>query len=123
MIRKTRGSLKPHNSSIVLNLKPVLAARNIMHPTAFLIKIGINNSTAVKMLKGEAVQVNFRQLTTLCLNLNCTPNDLFALRDMQLPEQHALQVIKPLISEEDSLSITEWLAGKSIREIRELMKE
>jgi DNA-binding Xre family transcriptional regulator len=38
-----------------------------------------------KMLKGEAVQINFRQLTTLCENLNCTPNDLFSLRGMQLP--------------------------------------
>jgi DNA-binding Xre family transcriptional regulator len=123
MIKKTRGSLKPHNSSIVLNLKPVLAARNIMHPTAFLIKIGINNSTAGKMLKGEAVQLNFRQLTQLCMNLNCTPNDLFALRNMELPVDHALKVIKPLISEEDSISITEWLAGKSIKEIREMMKE
>lgn len=54
--------------------------------------------------------------------MNCTPNDLFALREMQLPENHALHELKPLIPEEDSQSITEWLAGKSIEQIQELMK-
>ena len=74
--RKKRGTLKPHKSSIVLDLKPILVARNILHPSAYLLKIGVNSFTANKMLKGEAVQINFRQLTTLCLHLNCTPNDL-----------------------------------------------
>lgn len=122
MTPKTRGSLKPYNSSIVLNLKPILAARNILHPIAFLIKIGISNNTARKMLRGDAVQLSFRQLTQLCMNLNCTPNDLLALRHMELPAHHALRAIKPLLAEEERINVTEWLAGKSIEEIRELMK-
>lgn len=120
--RKKRGTLKPHKSSIVLDLKPVLAARNIIHPSAYLLKIGINNNTANKMLKGEAVQLNFRQLTLLCLNLNCTPNDLFVLRDMELPENHALHKL-PAISQEPTPSIDEWLAGKSIEEVQELVRK
>lgn len=123
MIHKKRGNLKPHKSSIVLNLAPVLAARNIIHPTAYLIKIGINNTTAGKMLRGDAVQVNFRQLTALCLNLNCTPNDLFALREMQLPEAHALQELRLVTPEEDSLSVNEWLAGKTVEEIAALLRK
>jgi DNA-binding Xre family transcriptional regulator len=121
--RKKRGNLKPHNSSIVLNLKPVFAARNIMHPTAYLIKIGINSATASKILRGDAVQVNFRQLTTLCLNLNCTPNDLFALRDMQLPESHALQVLHSVTQEDGMMTVNDWLAGKTVEEVRELLRK
>jgi DNA-binding Xre family transcriptional regulator len=118
---KKRGTLKPHNSSIVLHLKPILAARNILHPSAYLIKIGVNNYTANKMLHGEAVQINFRQLTALCENLNCTPNDLLALRQMTLPENHALHALKPL-TQTMPTSVTEWLNGKSLSEIEELMK-
>jgi DNA-binding Xre family transcriptional regulator len=121
-MRKKRKSIQIPKSSIVLNLKPILAARNIIHPSAFLIKIGINPTSGNKMLRGEAVQINFDQLTKLCLNLNCEPNELFALREMQLPEQHALHNIKPLAIAEDPANITKWLAGKSVEEIRELMK-
>lgn len=120
--RKKRGTLKPHKSSIVLDLKPTLLARNILHPSAYLIKIGINSRTANKMLKGEAVQINFRQLTTLCLHLNCTPNDLMALRQMDLPETHALNALK-VLSETTPTTVTEWLKGKTLAEIEAMMKE
>lgn len=122
MIRKKkRGTLKPNKSSIVLDLKTVLTTRGITHPTTFLLKIGINNNSANKMLKGEAVQVNMKQLTALCLNLNCTPNDLFALRSMELPEHHALTSLQAYEPKADELTIKEWLAGKSVEEVRELM--
>jgi DNA-binding Xre family transcriptional regulator len=119
--RKKRGNLKPHKSSIVLDLKPILVARNILHPTAYLLKIGINSNTANKMLKGEAVLVSLRQLTTLCQNLNCTPNDLMALREMDLPETHALHALK-VQTQILPTSLTEWLKGKTLSEIEALMK-
>ena len=120
MLRKKRGTLNPHKSSIVLHLAPILAARNILHPSAYLIKIGINNSSANKMLKGEAVQINLRQLTTLCTHLNCTPNDLFALREMQFTTPHELQKL-PVLSEVPLPTISDFLAGKSLAEVRELL--
>lgn len=95
---KRKGVTVPQ-SSIVLHLVPILTARNILHPSAFLIKIGFNNSTATKMLKGKAVQVNFRQLTSLCLHLNCTPNDLFALRDLVPPVGHQLEKLQTINDE------------------------
>ena len=120
--RKKRGNLKPNKSSILLDLKPTLLARNILHPSAYLIKIGINSNTANKMLKGKAVQVSFRQLTLLCENLNCTPNDLMVLRQMTLPENHALHALK---TQTDTLptTVTEWLKGKSLTEIEALLKD
>lgn len=119
--RKKRGNLKPNKSSILLDLKPTLASRNILHPSAFLIKIGINSNTANKMLKGKAVQVSFKQLTTLCLHLNCTPNDLMALREMNLPETHALNALK-VLTEEAPTTVTDWLKGKTLAEIEAMMK-
>ena len=116
--RKKRGTLKPHNSSIILNLEPILKMRNITHPTAYLMKIGINNTAAVKMLKGEAVQFNFRQLTTLCQHLNCTPNDLLETREMALPAGHALEALAP---KESLMSVKEFLDGKSVEEVNALL--
>lgn len=52
-----------------------------------------------------------------------TRGNLLALRSMKLPAHHALQVIKPLMADEEHISITKWLDGKSIEEISELMKE
>jgi DNA-binding Xre family transcriptional regulator len=89
--KKKRGTLKPNSSSIVLHLQPILMARNITKPYTYLTGIGISNNSVNKMLKGEAVQINFKQLTTLCTHLNCTPNDLFALRDLTPLPGHQLE--------------------------------
>ena len=122
LYRKKRGTLKPHHSSIVLNLKPVFAARNIKHPTAYLIGIGINNSTVSKMLRGDAVQVNFRQLTTMCINLKCTPNELFALRDLPLPKSHPLQKLRQFEPDKNQMTVDEFLSGKTVEEVEALLK-
>lgn len=121
MLRKKRGTLQPPQSSIVLHLKPILKARGIIHPSAYLLKIGINSFTANKMLQGKAVQLNFKQLTTLCTHLNCTPNDLLALRKIDLPTQHALHTLQNL-TDEPLPDISKWLQSKTIEEVRELMK-
>jgi DNA-binding Xre family transcriptional regulator len=118
--RKKRGTLKPHNSSIVLDLSTLFTTRNIQTPLTFLLKSGISNTSAQKMLNGKSVQINFRQLTSLCMAFNCAPNDLFALRKMDLPENHALQVIRDL-NAAPLQSIDEWMKGKSVQEIAELL--
>ena len=73
------------------------------------------------MLKGEAVQFNFRQLTTLCTHLNCTPNDLFALRDMALPENHQLNQLQHIADNIENPST--YFEDKSLHEIREILKK
>lgn len=118
---KKRGSINVPQCSIVLNLEPILAARNIKTPYAYLVQQGINGNSVQKMLNGTSVQLNYDQLTKLCVSLNCTPNDLFATRDLQLPIEHALQSLK-VLSKENVLSITDWLAGKTLEEIEEIMK-
>ena len=120
MRKLKRGNLTPHPSSIILNLKPILMARSITFPVAYLIKLGINNTSAIKILKGEAVQINFRQLTALCMNLNCTPNDLFSLRDMTLPDHHQLHALRKV--EDAMVNPLTVFEGKSLKEIREFAK-
>jgi hypothetical protein len=106
-----------------LPLELVFAACNMIHPAAYLIKIGINSATASKMLRGDAVQLNFRQLSTLCLNLNCAPNDLLALGEMQLPEHHGLKTIRTLVPDQAPISINDCLTGKTVEEVQELLRK
>lgn len=117
-----RKSVQINKSSIVLNLHPVFKARNIPHPNAYLIKLGISRGSANKMLKGEIVQLNFNQLTLLCTSLNCSPNDLFALREMSLPENHELNKVKQLMPKDETLSVQEWLNKKSVDEVQEILR-
>ena len=121
MIRNKRGSLQPNKNSLVLDLKPILAARSIAYSTTYLTKIGLNNVSVGKMLKGEAVQINLKQLTTLCTHLNCTPNDLFSLREMHLETNHQLLKLRTLGDEVlNPLSVFE---GKSMDEIETMLEE
>ncbi len=118
MIRpKKRGTLKPNASSVVLNIVPILKIRKITTPFAYLLKLGISSASVNKMLSGKSVQINFKQLTSLCVALNCTPNDLFALREMSLPEQHQLNKLT-VFEEKPVASFEETLHWKSIEEVK-----
>jgi DNA-binding Xre family transcriptional regulator len=121
MLRNKRGKLTPAESSIVLDLRPILVARNITNPLTFLLKMGIVNNSAIKMLKGEAVQINFNQLTKLCLNLNCTPNDLFALRKMTLSINHQLHQIREI--EKEIINPYDAYKAMSLQEIEGMKSE
>lgn len=118
-----RKNININTSSIVLNLAPVFKARNILHPNAYLIKLGISRGSANKMLSGEIVQLNFNQMTLLCTSLNRSPNDLFALRDITLPENHELNKVRPLKSTDKTISVEKWLNAKSVGEVQEILKE
>ena len=119
MLRKKKhASISIPQSAVVLHLTPIMAARNIKNKHGYLVTMGINNVTAQKMLKGTSVQVNYDQLTKLCLTLNCTPNDLFALRDLVPPENHQLHKLQPLSQE--AVNPASFFEGKSLDEIRAL---
>ena len=119
MLRKKKhASISIPQSAVVLHLTPIMAARNIKNKHGYLVTMGINNVTAQKMLKGTSVQVNYDQLTKLCLTLNCTPNDLFALRDLVPPANHQLHKLQPLSQE--AVNPASFFEGKSLDEIRAL---
>ena len=119
--KKKRTAVVIAQSSIILDLSHILMARNIRTPYTFLTRIGINTMTAQKILRGESIQLNYNHLTALCLHLNCTPNDLFARRDMELANGHALHAL-PIYTSSPTKTIDEWLATKSVQEIEEMMK-
>lgn len=119
--KKKRGTLQPNPNSLVLDLKPILAIRNIKFPSAYFLKLGLSSSTISKLLKGEMVQINFRQLTLLCTSLNCTPNDIIARRNLNLPPEHELNKLPELSTTEEVLSVEEWLKDQSLEDLKGLL--
>ena len=122
MLKHKRKSIHIPQSTILLDIMHVLKLRNITKPIAYLVKLGINSVSAQNLVHGKTVQINYHLLTKLCVALNCTPNDLFVLRDMQLPENHALHQLKTMEAASKVTTINDWLIGKSVEEVEALLK-
>lgn len=62
---------------LVLDLTPVLNARNITKPYSFLVKGGLTHHTATNILNKYSRQLHINNLGLLCKMLCCEPSDLF----------------------------------------------
>lgn len=76
------------------NPKNIFSLRGIEKTTAFLVRLGMDYSTASRFLKSKSQFVKIKDIEKLCIALNCTPNDLFewhADANTILPETHSLK--------------------------------
>lgn len=65
--------------------------------SAFLRGIGFNYDTAKAIVSGRRQEFTYYQIEILCMNLHCTPSDLFIYqpeRHHKLPADHPLLRIK-----------------------------
>lgn len=63
---------------LVLKLKEYLTESGKQEPLKFLVKsLGIKKGKAYKLLNGKQQSINHADLSKLCLELQCTPNDLY----------------------------------------------
>jgi DNA-binding Xre family transcriptional regulator len=78
-----------------LNLEPVLSARGITTPFAYLVRIGFTSHSASVIINNpKAIKVSHIEL--LCLKLNCEPSDLFTWipdKNNLISENHALRKV------------------------------
>ena len=71
--------------------------RGIDNPVSFMVKNGINRSTASNLYRGKVEFVRLEHLDKLCTLLRCTPNDLLSWTpDAKgvLDEDHPLTALK-----------------------------
>ncbi len=62
----------------MLSFRPgrVFHLRDVKNPVTFMMKNGINRSTASNLFRGQVTFIRLEHLERLCLLLRCTPNDL-----------------------------------------------
>lgn len=81
---------------IKLNLQPIFKIKGITKPVKYLVDKGHSGSYANGVVNDKLLSIPFWKLEMLCIDFNCTPNDLFDFipeKDQQLPENHALFTI------------------------------
>jgi len=82
---------------IKLSVKKLLMAKGITDPHAFLVKIGINGTTATRILNNRNESVRFEHLELILWHAACTPDELFEwLPDRKFPDMpgHPIQQIR-----------------------------
>ncbi|MES2513480.1 MAG: helix-turn-helix transcriptional regulator [Bacteroidota bacterium] len=80
-----------------LNLRPVLVARGIDKPHAFLVRSGIHSSAAHNLLNDFTPNFKLAHIDRLCSILSCTPNDLLVWTPNpgeKLTDEHPLTGLK-----------------------------
>jgi len=111
---------------ITLNLHPILRMKGITQPIRYLIRKGHSPSYASNVVNNRAVSIPFWKLEQLCLDFNCTPNDLLDFvkeKDQNLIEGHALYSISKSEAIGEIHRLLHDLPASKIQELYLMMKE
>jgi hypothetical protein len=103
-----------------LDAKRGFDLRGVKNPVAFLIKNGINRSTASNLYRGQVEFVRLSHLEKLCSLLRCTPNDLLSFTpDAKnvIDEDHPLNALK---RDRSAKNITEMAAKLPLEKLNRL---
>lgn len=112
----------------MLTFKPknIFLLRGIEKTTAFLVKLGMDPSTASRFLKSKSQFVKIKDIEKLCIALNCTPNDLFDWKpsnDTVLPETHSLHALNRGDKVKKLQQIVKDIPADKLTEIEDLLAE
>jgi DNA-binding Xre family transcriptional regulator len=66
-------------------LIPLIRAKGLKPNAGLLCKWGITRSLANRLIAGDVAQLHFKVVEVLCINLNCTPNDLLHYEPSDMP--------------------------------------
>lgn len=105
---------------LYLNLSRILKLRGIQKPFSYFMSLGYSRNTASKMAQNNVISVTPEKLERYCIELKCTPNDLFEYMPSvknPLPENHPLLTLQ---REEKIVEINALLQDLSLEKIREL---
>ena len=105
---------------LYLNLNRILKIRGIHKPFSHFMSLGYSRSLASRMAQNQVLSFTAEKLERYCIELNCTPNDLFEYKPSSknpLPADHPLIALQ---REEKITEINSLLQNLSLEKIREL---
>jgi DNA-binding Xre family transcriptional regulator len=111
---------------LTFNPKNIFLLRGIEKTTAFLVRLGMDYSTASRFLKSKSQFVKVKDIEKLCIALNCTPNDLFEWKpssDTVLPEMHSLNALNKGDKVKELQQIVRDIPADKLTEIEVLLNE
>lgn len=104
------------------NPQRMFELRGIKKPLPFMVKNGFSYNVAWRYFHGQVTRADLEHIETLCLQLNCTPNDLLEwhpAKDVPQNPSHPLNALRP---KTDTQTITQLLSDFPTDKIEELQK-
>ena len=111
---------------LTFNPKNIFLLRGIEKTTAFLVRLGMDYSTASRFFKSKSQFVKVKDIEKLCIALNCTPNDLFEWNpssETVLPETHSLNALNKGDKVKKLQQIVKDIPADKLTEIEGLLNE
>ncbi|MFN0032119.1 MAG: helix-turn-helix domain-containing protein [Flavobacteriales bacterium] len=93
-------------------------------PRVILTKAGASNTTSANLVRRAIRSFDLRLLTKLCIELNCTPNDLLTYTPsahVKLPENHPLNALLPK-EQVNIIASLGTLTTEQIQQIQQIIK-
>lgn len=110
---------------LYFNFARIFELKGIKRPFSYLTSLGYSTSNAGKITTGRIYQINTDRIEKICLDLNCTPNDILDFRpnpNNHLPDDHALHSLtKTELSKEINAKINT-LSIEKIEQIHDIIK-
>ena len=100
--------------------------RGIEKPYSFFIKLGISHTIASHMATNKTDKLLLRHLETVCLALNCTPDDLLEWVPGNKKQDNpltALHTLKQKPESEDAADLLRALPASKLEELAKLLRE
>ena len=107
---------------LTLNLTSIFRARGIEKPFSFLVKAGFTHHSANIIINSNTNVLKLDHIETLCIALNCEPNDLFLFtpnKGKLYPENNPLFNLR---QDDSSLPLQETLNNMPYKELKEVAK-
>ncbi len=102
------------------NPQKMFELRGIKKPLTFMTQNGFSYNVAWRYFNGQVTRIDLTHIETLCIHLNCTPNDIIEWHpDKTVPENpaHPLQSLRP---KTDNPTITQLLSDFPTDKVDEL---
>ncbi len=107
-----------------LNVEALLKGRGIDNATKFLVAKGMTYQKANRLLKKKVDRIDYATMEQLCLDCNCTPDDLFVwVKDaaVSVPDDHALYKLKPKAAVVNPVERMKSLSVAKLEKLKEFM--
>lgn len=108
------------------NFTRMCKMRGIEKPYSFFIKLGISHTVASNMATNKTDKILLRHLNTVCIALNCTPDDLMEWipgSKAQDKPNTALFTLKPDTKSDDAAALLRALPASKLEELAKLLRE
>ena len=107
---------------LYFNFNRIFKIRGIDKPSTFLVRNGISESFATKIIRGDHRKMNLDSIEKLCIIFKCTPNDFLQWIPDNKNENIAGHPLEPLHRTDKVASITATLNSVPLDRLIEIEK-